>query len=150
MQIPGDIYGPFKYSWNLVKILVVIAVFIVLYYIYDRFFHEKLMKLLNKAKVPSLRILYLRKLERLLADVMNNQINIRDAFFKLSGIIRSFIKLASGINVLSMSKKEVHNLGNRDISMLMEEYYPPEFSKYSKGDIIGSINRTMEVIKKWN
>ena len=150
MQIPGDIYGPFTYSWTLFKVLIVIIVFIILYYIFDKFFLNKVIRALNKAKVPSLRVLYLRKLEKLLADVTNNRIDIREAFFRLSGIIRGFIKLASGINVLSMSKKEVHELGNREISELMEEYYPPEFSKYSRGDIIGSIERTMELIKKWN
>ena len=150
MQIPGDIYEPFSYSWNLVKMLVIIIVFVILYYIVDKYFLDKIKKGLNKAKVPSLRMLYLRKLEKLLLDVMNNQIDIRDAYFKLSGIIRGFIKLASGINILSMSKNEVHALGNEEVSMLMEEYYPPEFAKYSKGDIVGSIQRTMELIKKWH
>ena len=150
MQISGEIYEPFTYSWNLFIILIVIVVFIILYFIFDKFLLDKFLKALNKAKVPSLKAIYLRKLENLLNDVMNNRIELRDAYLKLSGIIRNFIKLVSGINITTMSKKEVKALGNHDVGLLMEEYYPPEFSKYSKGDIVGSINRTMELIRKWN
>ncbi len=150
MQVPNDIYGPFTYSWNLVKILVILAIFIVIYYLFDKFFRDKFVKSLNKIKIPSLRAFYLRRLQFLLMEVTNNRIELREAYMKLSGIIRSFIKLVSDVNVLSMSKSEVHKLGNPAISSLMEEYYPPEFSKYSKGDIIGSINRTIDVLSKWN
>jgi len=31
----------------------------------------------------------------------------------------------------------------------MEEYYPPEFSRNQDGNIIGSIERSIEVIRRW-
>ena len=149
MQISSDISEPFKYSWNLFIILIVVVVFIGLYFLFDKFLLSRFLKTLDKAKVPSLRVLYLRKLEGLLNDVTNNRVELRDAYIRLSGIIRNFVKLVSGINITTMSKKEVQSLGNEEVGLLMEEYYPPEFSKYSKGDIVSSINRTMDVIKKW-
>ena len=37
-----------------------------------------------------------------------------------------------------------------DLSLLMEEYYPPEFAQRGTGDILNSIEKSMGVIRKWN
>ncbi len=150
MQTLDDLYGPFTYSWKLVIILFVIAFVIVLIFIFDRFFLDKVKNIWKKKQVPNLKKKYLNKLARLLNKIENNQLDLREAYLGLSVIIREFIDKVAGINVSMMSKNEAKKLDNNVIGELMEEYYPPEFSKYSKGDIINSIRKAMEVIRRWN
>lgn len=150
MQIPKELESPFTYSWKLVIILLIIIFFIVGILLFYKYLYPKFIKIFRKARVPSLKTRYLEKLMSLLKEVDENRIGVREAYFKLSNIIRGFIKKASGLNVLNMSKEEIKKNGILNLGELMEEYYPPEFSKYSKGDIKSSIERTMEVIKRWN
>lgn len=154
MQIPDKLEEPFTYSWKLVIIMLIIIAVVIIAVLFRKFLLDKIIKLFKKVydekKVPNLRAKYLKKLEKLLMEVENGRIDIRDAYLKLSNIIREFIEKVTGINVSTMSKKEVENKGLKPLNMLMAEYYPPEFAKYSKGDIISSIKRTMEVIRKWN
>ena len=154
MQIPDKLEEPFTYSWKLVIIMLLIVFSIIIMVLFKKFLLEKMLnkisKIYNRKKVPSLKTRYLKKLEKLLIDVERGNIEVREAYLRLSNIIRDFVEKVTGINVSAMSKKEVENKGLKPLNMLMNEYYPPEFSKYSKGDIINSIKRTMEVIKGWN
>lgn len=154
MQIPDKLEEPFTYSWKLVIIMLIIIFVVVIIVLFRKYVLDKFLKVFKKVyddkKVPSLKTKYLRKLEKLLIDVKNGRIEIRDGYLKLSNIIRDFIEKVTGINVSTMSKIEVEKIELKPLNMLMDEYYPPEFAKYSKGDIVNSINRTMEVIRKWN
>lgn len=153
MDITRDIEAPFTYSWNIVYILVAILVIVVIAYIIfimKPFFYKKFAKAMKKAQIPNLKRLYVYKLDRLKNDVNKGKIENREAYVKLSVIIREFIQKTTGLDILSISRKEAEKLEMKELSLLMDEYYPPEFSKYSKGDIINSINRTTEVIRKWN
>ena len=152
MNIPYELQEPFEYSWDLVKILVVIIVLLVLAYIFILLmplFSNRLKKVFKKTQVPSLKVRYVSKLERLMSLVRENKISNRDAYTELSVIIREFVKKTTGINVLSLSKNEIEKVGMNELSLLMEEYYPPEFAKNDDGDIIKSIEKTIEVIKVW-
>ena len=153
MKVTRDLEAPFTYSWSIVYILVAILVIVVIAYIIFRlrpFFHEKFAKAIKKAQTPSLKRIYVNKLEKLKKDVNSGKIDNRDAYVKLSVIIREFIQKTTGLDILSLSRKEAEKLKMNELSLLMDEYYPPEFSKYSKGDILNSIERTAGVIKKWN
>ena len=153
MNIQHELEEPFRYSWNLVYILLGLIVLLIIGYLLIRFspFFSKLFnKFFRKAIVPGFKSRYLRQLEKLKILVDRNEISNRNAYLKLSSIIRGFIEKSTGINVLSLSKNEVKKLNMNDLSLLMEEYYPPEFAKESKGNILASIERTMEVIKRWN
>jgi hypothetical protein len=154
MNIQYELQEPFKYSWGLAKILIVVTIILLVAYIVillsPRFYDKYLSKLFRKSRVPSLKVRYVRKLENLLNMVNSNRIINKEAYTILSLYIREFVKKATGINVLSSSKEEIKKLGMPDLSRLMEEYYPPEFAKYANGNIIGSIERSIEVIKRWN
>ncbi len=152
MNIQYELEEPFYYSWKLVYILGIILVLLIIGYFitrYSSFFYKHFIEIFKKATVPSLKNIYLRRLSKLRNDINNNKINNRDAYLRLSNTIREFIEKATGINVLSMSKSEAKKLNMKDLSLLMEEYYPPEFSSNKEGNIMGSIDRTMEVIKRW-
>lgn len=153
MQIPDKLEEPFTYSWKLVIIMLIIILIVIIVVLFKKFLLDKIKIMLKKVyddkKVPSLKARYLRKLERLLMEVEQGKLEIREAYLKLSNIIRDFVEKVTGINVSTMSKKEVEKKDLKSLNILMDEYYPPEFSKYSKGDIINSIKRTMEVIRRW-
>jgi len=151
MQINKDLELPFEYSWNLVKLLVIIMIIIGVVLLFDKFLLKKFRNYTQKITLPYLKNWYLRKLEHLLNNVSNNKIKGRDAYLKLSSIIREFIERATGLNILSITKEEAKAMGMKNLSLLMEEYYPPEFSQDSAGgDIINSIKRTIDVIRNWN
>jgi hypothetical protein len=153
MEMLMELQEPFKYSWNLARALIIISIALIIVYIFvsisPRFYKSFFGTALRKTMVPSLRVRYIRKLEELLYLVNTNQINNKDAYTRLSLYIREFIKKASGINVLGLSKEEIKGIGIESLSLLMEEYYPPEFSKNEKGNIAGSIERSIEVIREW-
>ena len=149
MDIEKELKMPFDYSWNIVIIMLEIIVIIILGYIFYKYFWQILKNYIIKPDVPHLRDRYVKKLTKLYKDVENKKIDLRDAYLKLSKLIREFIEGTTGINVLTLSKSEVKKLGIKELSLLMEEYYPPEFSKYSEGNILNSIDRTLKVMKMW-
>jgi hypothetical protein len=153
MKILYDLEKPFSYSWNLATILIIIIVVLIVSYgliILIPFFYKKYFnKIVDDIKLPSLKSLYIKKLEKLLHMVKNGRINNKDAYLKLSVLIREFVKKTTGINVLSYSKEEIKEMNVPALSALMEEYYPPEFAKNIDGDIVTSIRKSIEVISKW-
>ncbi len=153
MDITYKLEEPFTYSWSLVLIIIIVMIILVFFYVLiliKPFFYKKIVGVVSEAMLPSLKARYIKKLEKLMSLVESGRINNRDAYTKLSVIIREFIKHASGINVLSLSKEEIKKMNMKELSLLMEEYYPPEFAKNINGDINESIKRTIEVIQKWN
>ena len=152
MNILYELEEPFRYSWNIVYLLLLIILLLVVIYllvIFTPFFSKLITKIIKKTSVPNLKSKYLKELEKLKIDVNNKKVDNRDAYMQLSSIIREFAEKTTGINMLSISKEEAKEIKMKDLALLMEEYYPPEFSKNNKGNIITSIDRTMEVIKRW-
>ena len=150
MNIDRDIELPFSYSENLVKGLIIFLIIIVVVFILDKLFRNKIVKIINKPNIPKLKSKYERKLEGLYNKVENNKIDVRNGYIELSNIVREFIEKATGIKASSFSKNEAYKLGMNDLGLLMEECYPPEFAKKGSGDILISIKKSMEVIRKWN
>lgn len=149
MQINKDLELPFEYSWNLVILILSFVGLTIIGLIIYKFLHEKIKRAAQRITLPYLKSWYIRKLQNLLFSVTNNKIELREAYLQLSNIIRNFIVKTTGINVLNLSKKEITALRMDNLSSLMEEYYPPEFAKYSNGDIISSIKKTMDIINNW-
>ncbi len=149
MDIERDIELPFTYSTDIIRTLIIIVILIVLVIVFDKLFRAKIIKIIKKPNIPKLKNKYERRLENLYQKASENRIDMRSGYTELSNIIREFIERATGIKVSSFSKNDAHKLGMDDLGLLMEEYYPPEFSKGEKGDILKSITKTMEVIKRW-
>ena len=150
MDINRDIELPFSYSDRLVKILIIIVIVIVLAYVFDKLFRKKIVKMIHKPNVPKLKIKYEKRLENLYNKVQTNRIDVKNGYIELSNIVREFIEKATGIKVSSFSKNEAYKMGMEDLSLLMEECYPPEFAPKGTGDILNSINKSIGVIRKWN
>ncbi len=140
---------PMSYSLELVSIIVeimIVLMFILIFYLY---YWDIILNYYNRPNVKKAKRIYLKKLNNLSNEVNRGNNDYRNLYFKLSKIIREFIKKAIAINVVSLSKYEIKKLEINDLDKLMEEYYPPEFSMESEGDIKESIERTINLIKKW-
>ncbi len=92
---------------------------------------------------------YLAVINILENDIKNNKITKRKAYQRLSIIIRNFTYEVTQIKVQNYSLQEIKKLGITTLSLLVEEYYHPEFAKESMAEINNSINKTREVINKW-
>ena len=149
MDIERDIELPFSYSEDLVRNLIIIVVIIILAIVFDKLFRKKIINIIRKPNIPKLKLKYAQKLGVLYNDVRGNRIDVRSAYVELSNIIRDFIEKSTGIKASSFSKNEANRLGMDDLSLLMEEYYPPEFAQTGTGDILKSIQKSMEVIQRW-
>ena len=150
MDINRDIEPPFTYSGNLVRYLIVIVIIVILILILDKLFGKKIISIVKKSNIPRLKNKYTKKLSVLYSIVQNNKIDIRSGYIELSNIVREFVEKATGIKASSFSKSDAHAIGLDDLGLLMEEYYPPEFAKNETGDILKSIDKSMEVIRRWN
>lgn len=149
-MIERDIELPFEYSDKIIKYLVVVVIIIIVVFIFDRFFKDRIIKIIRKPNIPKLKTKYTKRLMILHNKVQDNKIDIRNAYIELSNIVREFVERTTGIKASSFSKSDADKLGIKDLSILMEEFYPPEFSKQASGNILKSIKKSMEVINKWN
>ncbi len=98
---------------------------------------------------PSIKSKYIALIDQLIAKVNNNKITNRKAYQELSLLIRNFIFEMTSIKVQNYTLSDIKTLNMPFLTTLVEEYYAPEFSYDSKGNILDSINKTKEVIVKW-
>ncbi len=151
MQVTVDLRPMFSYS--LVPILLIIILMIIIF-IYLRPHKKKDIK--KTIVIPSHKDLavikkdYLLKIQKLLDDFNNNKISNRLAYQSLSRLIRNFIYEATNIKVQYYTLQDIAKVNMPVLYELVSEYYDPEFSKISKGNIVSSIEKTRKVIEKWN
>ncbi len=150
MNIDRDIELPFTYSEDIVRNLIIVIVIIIVAIVLDKLFRKKIIMYIRKPNIPKLKVKYEKKLEHLYNRVENNRIDVKNGYIELSNIVREFIERATGIKASSFSKNEAYKMGMEDLSLLMEECYPPEFAPTGTGDILKSIKKSMGVIEKWN
>lgn len=93
---------------------------------------------------------YLEELDVIESQLNTNMIHIRIAYQDISRVIRHFVYEVTNIHVQNYSLKEIKDLDMPMLYELMQEYYVPEFSKYSYGNVKDSLQKTRKVIEKWN
>jgi len=111
---------------------------------------EKTVVIPTHKEIDAIKKDYLLKIQKLLDDFNNNKISSRLAYQSLSLLIRHFIYEATNIKVQLFTLKDIEKVGMPVLYELVSEYYDPEFSKISKGNIVSSIEKTRKVIEKWN
>ena len=156
MQLEQELEAPFHYS-IIGVILLILLVLILLAYIIFRLikkYYKPAPKpniiLPDKGNLFRIKNRYLYELDKLELKVKNSKINTRDAYNNLSKIIRKFVFDATGIDAMKYSLEDIRELDIKYLTLLMEEYYEPEFSYEGEGNIELSIKKTRGVIKKWN
>lgn len=154
MQVKTELRGLFSYSF--IPLIITSIILIIILFIYFIRKGKKKIKKVPTIIKPSIKDInqikhkYLDDLNKVLLDVNNDKIANRHAYQKVSIIIRHFVYEATNIKVQNYSLSEIKDLNMPMLYELINEYYDPEFSKMSKGNIIKSIEKTREVIEKWN
>lgn len=142
----------FSYSiWPIIFIIILIG--IIIFFI----FHKKKIKptpIVIQRPEPkniwNIKDKYRAQLNELQQNIKTNKITSRKAYQRLSIIIRNFIFEMTQIKVQNYSLEEIKKVNMPILTTLVEEYYDPEFSKDSTGDILESLEKTRMVLERWN
>lgn len=155
MQIDTSLQEPFSYS--IYPILFFLGLLLLPILVY---FLKKYIKIPKKKQsvynyyvtkdIYTIKYEYLNKLNMLESELDGGMITSRKAYQELSMTIRLFVYELTGVEVQSYTLKEIKKLNIPVLYELIKEYYDPEFSKLSKGNIKLSIDKTRGVIQRWN
>lgn len=147
MQVTTDIRGPFSYNYSIITIILTLIIAIIVF----KFVYYYLLQ--GQAPKIAIKSLYLTKIDNLKKDVEKNTKDmkiVKDAYVKLSAIIREFVYKKTGVKVHTQSLEEIKKHNMPALIELVEEYYKVEFANdQSAADILASLEKTREVIKKW-
>lgn len=151
MQIQTELKPMFSYSFIPILIIIIAIISII---IIPKLTKKKEIKkqivIPNHKDLMEIKKRYLFKIQELENNFNNKKITNRKAYQELSNIIRNFIFEATNIKVQNYTLKEIEKINMPILYELVSEYYDPEFSIISVGNIISSINKTKTVIEKWN
>ena len=68
----------------------------------------------------------------------------------MSILVREFVYKATGTEVDKFSLSEISQTGFEDLTVLVGEYYKPEFDKISEGDVRASLAKSRRLVSEWN
>lgn len=151
MQVQTELKPMFSYSF--IPILIIILLLILTIVIYKYIKKKEIQKQIvipNHKDLMEIKRRYLLKIQELENNLNEKKISNRKSYQDLSSIIRNFIFEATNIKVQNYTLKEIKMINIPILYDLVNEYYDPEFSIISKGNIISSINKTRMVIERWN
>ena len=156
MQSQVNLQDPFSYSISyivvfIILLLVFVAIFVSLVILKTIKKKKPIKQVVNTPiDVNTIKNKYILELNSLEKQFDSNKVTNRNAYILLSGTIRNFIYEVTNIKVQNYTLREVDRLNIPVLTELMNEYYKPEFDYDDEGNLKNSINKTREVIKKWN
>lgn len=156
MQTSVNLQPPFSYSIYPIILICLCMILFTIYLLIKRNKQKKRVE--DKIKVEEIKNVdineikrkYLEELDVIESQLNTNMIHIRIAYQDISRVIRHFVYEVTNIHVQNYSLKEIKDLDMPMLYELMQEYYVPEFSKYSYGNVKDSLQKTRKVIEKWN
>jgi hypothetical protein len=158
MRISVELEDPISYMviWLILGILFVAAV-LFLQIFFRKKFGDKLKRPKKiKIKKPKpktmqeIRSNYLGKLGAIEGKLRGGQISIRQAYQEMSACIRGFIFEATGIPVEKYTLSEIRKVNIPALTQLVEEYYEPEFARFTYADVNQSLYKTRKVLELWH
>lgn len=162
MPISVSLQDMFAYSAVLTIILVVLVVLPLLAYL---FFKLKGFKLPEKKKkkaeapkpyvrkrsIQDIKSDYLKQITAIETKYKNNEIDDREAYIRLSTVVRGFVQEMTGIKAVNLTLSEIQGLGLPKLADLIAEFYRPEFAYDSEGaDTLRHIADARTVVTQWN
>ena len=158
MRISVDLEDPISYMliWLLLGLVFIAAVIFLQIYFRKKF--GDALKRPKKIKIrkpkpktmQEIRMNYLGKLGGIEADLRSGKISIRQAYQNMSSCIRGFIFEATGIPVEKYTLSEIRKVNIPALTQLVEEYYEPEFARFTYADVNQSIYKTRKVLELWH
>ena len=166
METTVTLRPPFEYSWWVILIGIVLAalgLFLLIRALFKIFYKKKTPK--QEAPKPEgyrrpmpqhlfiIKKKYIAGINKLRSEYEKENLTKRDAYLKLSLMIRGYVHEATGIDVEKCTLNDVKTMGIRHLDELMEEYYVPEFAEENRAksrDFVTSCNTAVGVIREWS
>lgn len=153
MQNLTELEPPFSYSLYPIIIVIILLIILTIYFFVAK--RRKLKKLpeakeLNLKDLNIIKRKYLQKLQEVNNKLENNKLSNRGAYQNISSIVRAFVHEVTDIKVSNYTLKDIKTLNMPILYELVQEYYAPEFSENTLGDIKLSLEKTRKVIEQWN
>ena len=157
MKTSVELQDPFSYMiiWVILAVFfiagVIVAQILLRKKLGDRLKREKKirMKKIAEATLEGKKKKYLGELTYIEADLINNRINIREAYHRISKTIRMFVYEVTGIKVQHYTLSEIRRVNIPQLTSLVMEYYEPEFARETRADVRASIFKTRRLIEGW-
>lgn len=150
MQVETSLNDMFSYSLSLTRIIFIVLSVVVFLIFILKGKKKPIKKVVMSKNIVSIKSKYLNMISVLYNDLASNKISNRAAYQKLSNIVRNFIYESTNIRVQNYTLSDIKQVGIPILYELVSEYYDPEFSKISKGNIMASLEKTKGVIERWN
>lgn len=154
MQISVALQNSFVFEIILLVILIIFILGMTIYFALKKSKKKQKeeieIKEVNSKDKKEIQKKYLKDLDKLSKEVEENKVNSREAYQKLSTIIRYFVYEVTNIKVQNYTLKEIKKINMPILYELIQEYYKPEFARQFLGNIKLSIDKTRKVIEKWN
>ena len=103
-----------------------------------------------KQDIAKLKTQYLAALDKIEASYNQDTTKIRPAYEGMSKVVREFVYKATGTEVDKFTLAEISNTEFKELTMLVGEYYKPEFDKISEGDVRASLEKSRRLVAEWN
>lgn len=155
MQTSVKLQEPFSYSAYYIMIILILILIMTIYFLLKEKKKKSKIKVVqiketSQEDKENIKIKYIEKLNLLENKLNNNEISTRVAYQELSSNIRYFVYELTDIQVQNYTLKEIKEINIPILYELIKECYIPEFAMRYLGDIKSSIEKTREVIKRWN
>ncbi|MEE1115177.1 MAG: hypothetical protein UHN88_08895 [Eubacterium sp.] len=159
MKISIDLQEPLHYMilWVIAAILAIAVIFAVQFFL-RRILKKVLRDKPKKQPVPMerpglaralIRRKYLGQIDSLHQTFYSGGCGVREAYQRMSLIIRNFAHEMTGVEVQNFTLAEIRLLNIPELTYLVKDYYEPEFSLESIGDVRKSLGRTRKAIAEW-
>lgn len=153
-MVKTQLQDPFSYSIIPIVFIFIVLLSLTVYLVVTRKKSPKTKKvkviLTPNSNINNIKEKYLKEITKVENNLENNLISNRKAYQELSMLIRTFVYEVTNINVQSYTLSDIKVLNIQPLYELLKEYYHPEFAFDSQSDIKASLNKTREVIVKWN
>ena len=153
MQVTTDLNEMFNYSILPLTIVILILLIAILFFVVWKKIRSNrkiVVVQLPKKNRDLIKNRYLILINDLVVKYNKKEITNRLAYQKLSKIIRDFIYEMTSIKVQYYTLSDIKKINMPVLHELVEEYYNPEFAKADNGNFASSIEKTSQVILKWN
>lgn len=159
MQNSQELVPPVQYSriWLIVGLLLAVVVCLVNGYILWSTRKKKIRSIEHLpvlkpvvVSIDALKQKYFTLITEIEVQYRKNEIDARQVHLLLSTTARLFVFEVKGVSVHKFTLTEIKKLDLQALSSVIEEYYPPEFSKLGAGDPVKSIALARRMVQQWS
>lgn len=159
MDITVKLQNPFSYAlWPIIVLgLIIIGIIVVLIILKLNLKPKKKPapvkeepQQIKAVDQDALRNRYLKQLDELEQAFRNQKLSVRKAYQNMSVIVRKFVEERTGIKANSYTLNDIKKLNMPRLEALISEFYSPEFSVKSEGDVFAALEKSRRIIEEWN